>query len=78
MLTSSRSPESDPTTAYAKAVVAGKIVAGQLVIAAARRHLRDLKDGARRGLVWRGRSLRSGLGRNGAGIGLLLGRWRMP
>jgi phage terminase large subunit-like protein len=51
--TLSRSPESDPTTAYANAVVAGKIVAGQLVIAAARRHLRDLKDGARRGLVWR-------------------------
>src|SRR5215207_5863564 len=48
-----RSPEEDPTTAYATDVVAGRIVAGELAIAACERHLRDLKDGARRGLHWR-------------------------
>jgi phage terminase large subunit-like protein len=34
-------------------VVDGKIVAGELVRHAAERHLRDLKDGPKRGLVWR-------------------------
>src|SRR5215207_5454790 len=48
-----RSPEEDPTTAYATDVVAGRIVAGELLIAACARHLRDLRDGARRGLHWR-------------------------
>jgi phage terminase large subunit-like protein len=52
-LISSRSPDADPTTAYATDVVAGKIVAGELAIAACERHLRDLRDGPRRGLVWR-------------------------
>jgi phage terminase large subunit-like protein len=52
-LTSSLSPDADPTTVYARDVVAGKVVASELVIAAAERHLRDLKDGARRGLHWR-------------------------
>lgn len=42
----------DPTTAYAKAVVAGKVVAGPHVRDACTRHLRDLKEGPKRGLVW--------------------------
>jgi phage terminase large subunit-like protein len=40
----------DPVTAYARDVAAGKVVAGKLVRLAAERHLRDLKDGHRRGL----------------------------
>lgn len=44
---------SDPTTAYCKQVMAGKIVSGQFAIASAERHLADLKDGAKRGLYWR-------------------------
>jgi phage terminase large subunit-like protein len=43
----------DPTTAYARDVVSGKIVAGELVHHAAERHLKDLKDGRKRGLHWR-------------------------
>ena len=42
----------DRATAYAKAVVAGKIIAGPFVRFAAQRHLDDLKTGAERGLVW--------------------------
>ena len=42
----------DPTTEYARAIVSGKVVAGELVCSAAERHLRDLKDGAVRGLYW--------------------------
>jgi phage terminase large subunit-like protein len=42
----------DRTKAYAKAVVAGKIVAGPHVRNACRRHLKDLTDGKRRGLVF--------------------------
>lgn len=42
----------DPVTAYAKAVKAKKIVAGPHVRAACNRHLKDLKDGKARGLVW--------------------------
>jgi phage terminase large subunit-like protein len=44
--------EADYTTDYARAVVAGTIVAGRLVRLACERHLRDLEDGAARGLVW--------------------------
>ncbi len=40
----------DPVTGYARAVVAGKIVAGRPVRLACERHLRDLK---RKDLVWR-------------------------
>ncbi len=40
----------DPTTAWARDVASGKIVAGELVRHAADRHLRDLKDGAARSL----------------------------
>ena len=45
--------EADPTTAWAHAAVDGKIVVGELVRHQAERHLRDLRDGARRGLHWR-------------------------
>ncbi len=48
-----RSPSSsDPVAAYAKAVLSGEIVAGPLVRAACERHLSDLAEGKRRGLVW--------------------------
>lgn len=43
---------SDPATRYARAVVAGKVVAGRLVRLACERHLRDLETAAARGLVW--------------------------
>jgi phage terminase large subunit-like protein len=43
----------DPVTAYAKAVVAKRIVAGPWVRAACARHLADLKARKRTGLVWR-------------------------
>jgi len=42
----------DPATAWARAVLAGKVVSGELVKYAAERHLRDLKDGLSRGLHW--------------------------
>lgn len=43
----------DRTTAYATAVVEGRIVAGELAIAACKRHLQDLIEGRARGLDWR-------------------------
>lgn len=48
--TSSSSSGTDRCTAYAKAVVAGQIVAGPHVRNACRRHLDDLKRGSKRGL----------------------------
>lgn len=42
----------DRTTQYAKDVASGKTVAGEFVRRAAARHLRDLKDGKKRGLTW--------------------------
>jgi phage terminase large subunit-like protein len=42
----------DPVTAWAKKVVAGKVIQGPYVRAACARHLRDLKEGPARGLVW--------------------------
>lgn len=48
----STSRRRDPTTSYAKRVVSGRIVAGPHVRDACRRHLRDLEDGPKRGLVW--------------------------
>jgi phage terminase large subunit-like protein len=42
----------DPTTAYALAVTAGEIVAGPHVRNACRRHLDDLKNAKKRGLIW--------------------------
>lgn len=53
MPSSSGLPSADPTTDWAKDVVSGAIVAGELTIHAAERHLRDLKDGQARGLHWR-------------------------
>ena len=50
--TSERFPN-DPTTAWAADVVAGRILAGEIVRHAAERHLRDLTDGPKRGLEWR-------------------------
>src|SRR4051812_33807482 len=47
------SRRADPTTAWARDVVAGRIVAGDIVRHAAERHLHDLKDGPGRGLHWR-------------------------
>lgn len=52
MRTSALAP-ADPTTAWAQDVVSGRIVSGEIVCAAAERHLRDLRDGERRGLFWR-------------------------
>lgn len=45
--------EIDPATAWARDAVSGRLVVGELVALAAERHLRDLRDGARRGLFWR-------------------------
>lgn len=42
----------DATTAYARDVSDGRIIAGPLVRAACARHLRDLETGHERGLVW--------------------------
>ena len=42
----------DPVTAWAREVVAGKVVAGPHVRNACRRHLLDLKEGPKRGLEW--------------------------
>lgn len=41
---------SDPTSAYARAVVGEKVVAGRLVKLACNRHISDLRDGHKRGL----------------------------
>lgn len=46
------SSTNDPATAYARAVIAGTIVAGPHVRAACRRHLRDIEEGPARGLTW--------------------------
>lgn len=48
----STSKTDDPVTAWAKLVVAGKVVQGPFVRAACARHLRDLKEGPKRGLIW--------------------------
>ena len=42
----------DRTTQYAKDVISGKIIAGEFVRLAAARHIRDLKEGGKRGLKW--------------------------
>jgi phage terminase large subunit-like protein len=47
-----RTKKIDPTTLYAKRVVAGEIVAGKLVIQACERHLHDLRTAKKRGLKW--------------------------
>jgi phage terminase large subunit-like protein len=43
---------SDPATAYAISVATGRKAACRLVRQACARHLRDLEDGPRRGLIW--------------------------
>ena len=43
----------DPTTVWARDVVEGRVVAGDLLRRACRRHLDDLKHAGKRGLVWR-------------------------
>jgi phage terminase large subunit-like protein len=48
----SSSAGTDRATAYAKAVIAGRIVAGPHVRNACRRHLDDLKNGKARGLIY--------------------------
>jgi len=45
-------PPPDPVEAYARTVVESQIVTGRLVRLACERHLRDLADGAARGLRW--------------------------
>lgn len=50
--TSNLSRKADPTTAFARDVVEGKIIAGEFARAACERHLRDLEEGPKRGLVW--------------------------
>jgi len=47
-----RDTSDDPATAYAVAVVKGKIVAGPHVRATCQRHLTDLDHAGERGLVW--------------------------
>ena len=57
-----RNTSDDPATAYARAVVSGKIVAGPHVRATCARHLRDLDEGPKRGLVWDLKALERALG----------------
>lgn len=45
----STSDAADPVTAYARNVIAGKVVAGPYVRAACRRHMEDLKEAGKRG-----------------------------
>lgn len=52
MARQARKSTTDPVTDYARKVVGGKIVACKLVIAACQRHLNDLVDGPKRGLIW--------------------------
>ncbi len=46
-------PQAERVHAYARDVIDGKIVTGRLVRLACERHLRDMKEGPSRGLVWR-------------------------
>lgn len=43
----------DPVTTYAELVLRGDIIAGKLVKAACTRHIDDLVEGPKRGLIWR-------------------------
>ena len=49
---SSLASRGDPVTAWALDVVEGRIVSGDLAIRASRRHLDDLENGHKRGLIW--------------------------
>jgi phage terminase large subunit-like protein len=48
-----KSTSTDPVARYAREVIDGRIIAGPLVRLACERHLRDLAEQAKRGLVWR-------------------------
>lgn len=52
----------DPTTAWARAAVSGDLVVGEFVRAQAERHLRDIRDGEKRGLFWRPEAAAHALG----------------
>lgn len=53
-------PDVDPVTAWAEDVDAGRVVAGPHIRAAARRHLTDLEEAGKRGLVFdRAKALRA-------------------
>ncbi len=62
MRTSSPSRAPDATTAWAQDAVSGRIIVGELVAASAERHLRDIRDGAARGLHWRPEKAERALG----------------
>lgn len=51
----------DPTSGYARDVLAGKILAGPYVRAACRRHLEDLKSAGDRGYRWDARAAQNAL-----------------
>jgi phage terminase large subunit-like protein len=48
----SRNSSDDPATAYAEEVVSGKRIAGPDIRNACARHMKDIKEGKKRGLVW--------------------------
>lgn len=50
--TRSTSSSVDPATQYAMDVISGKVIAGPDIRNACQRHLRDLKEGGKRGLNW--------------------------
>lgn len=50
--TDSQNSSDDPATAYARAVVDGSRIAGPHVRDQCKRHLKDLEEGHKRGLVW--------------------------
>ena len=63
MSISSRLAEApDPTTAWALDVTEGRVVAGELLILACDRHLRDRVDGPKRGLHWQSERAAHALG----------------
>jgi len=50
--THSKAISDDPTSDYAREVIDGKRIAGPHVRAQCARHLKDIKDGKKRGMVW--------------------------
>lgn len=52
-ITISRQYPNDPVTAFARDLVDGRLIAGDLQRYAGERHLRDIVDGEKRGLFWR-------------------------
>ena len=45
--------QSDTTTAWAVDVVEGRVISGDLMRRACQRHLDDIQNGHKRGLIWR-------------------------